>query len=207
MDLRGTSHLGTDETVVSGRLVQPRIPPPAAVTHKDYPWYSNLKNTVPLKRPSVAEDYPDYNPWLANEASANIEQSRRAFRFVAWEYRNPPRPSLSRTNWEDPLLVSVLIIRDPIARLLAGDGFVLSRFPGVRQYAKDPDSFTGNPSHHEWFRFCRIVLHQWPKRRLVMHEFVTRCKRLIAPCWDGIPCLVSLDLSLLECCCFCSSCC
>jgi hypothetical protein len=115
----------------------------------------------------VAEDYPDYNPWLANETSANIERSRRAFRFVAWEYRNPPRPSLSRTNWEDPLLVSVLIIRDPIARLLAGDGFVSSTFPGVSRYAKDPDSFTGNPSHHEWFRFSRHSRNDNPAIRIL----------------------------------------
>jgi hypothetical protein len=111
----------------------------------------------------VPKSYPDYNPWMANETSANIRNVRQAFRFLAWEHRKPPKPSLSNTNWEDPHLVSVLIIRDPIARLLAGDGFVASAFPGVAQYAKDPILFStsggGNTksprrsSHHEWFRF------------------------------------------------------
>ncbi len=70
--------------------------------------------------------------------------------------------------------MSVLIIRDPIARLLAGDGFVSSTFPGVSRYAKDPASFPGNPSHHEWFRFSRHSRNDNPAIRIKAKELISR---------------------------------
>ena len=113
--------------------------------------------------------YPDRHPWRAEDTFPNIQRVRQtfSFRFISWEYRTPPRPSLAHsTHWEDPFLVSVLIVRDPMERLLAGDGFVKLTFPGVSRYAKDPPQpeqggdfprrrSPPSPSHHEWFRFSR----------------------------------------------------
>lgn len=40
---------------------------------------------------------------------------------------------LEATNWEDNNLVSVIIMREPLSRLLAGDGYVKGKWPTLRE--------------------------------------------------------------------------
>ena len=88
-------------------------------------------------------------PWTAAETAGNIALLRPHFDLVSWEFAhapdasNPERP-LSATAWEDPNLVSVIIMRDPIDRLLAGSGYVNRHFP-------KEDLRT----HEQWWEFAR----------------------------------------------------
>ena len=62
-------------------------------------------------------------PWLHNETSQNIETARNEpynFRVMSWELgRRPKTNGLDVTNWEDPNLVSVIVMRDPMSRLMS----------------------------------------------------------------------------------------
>ncbi len=82
---------------------------------------------------NVPTDYPNYDPWKYNDTATNIQLARQAYRFIAWEHRSPTKRSFNITNWEDPNLVSVLVIRDPISRLLAGSGDTVQKYPGLAQ--------------------------------------------------------------------------
>eukprot|EP01083_Nonionella_stella_P073928 200229_1 len=53
-----------------------------------------------------------------NTDNANFTNWVKQYHFISWEYRNPPVPSLSSVNWEDPHVVSIFIARYPIDRLL-----------------------------------------------------------------------------------------
>lgn len=76
-------------------------------------------------------NYPHHNPWMADETSRNIATARKVFHMISWEYDSPPSVALQETNWEDPNLFSVIVMRHPIKRLLAGDGRVARKYPGV----------------------------------------------------------------------------
>jgi hypothetical protein len=84
-----------------------------------------------------------YRPWSYNDTSQYIAINRKYFHMVSWEFGILPKPSLHATNWEDPNLVSVAIIRHPISRLLAGDGiknsFNLTTEKGWWDYSNGTD--------------------------------------------------------------------
>merc|ERR1740139_2075808 len=40
--------------------------------------------------------------------------------MIGWEFGFKPKRLLSETDWENPLLVSVIIVKDPIDRLMGG---------------------------------------------------------------------------------------
>jgi len=59
-------------------------------------------------------------------------QVNESFDFVNWEFRWAPHPvPLDALGWHEPHIVSILAVRDPIDRLLAGDGFQSSFGPVV----------------------------------------------------------------------------
>lgn len=69
-----------------------------------------------------------YRPWRHDTTSQNIAIVRKYFHVISWEWGGSikpfPIPSLHHsTNWEDPNLVSVMIIRHPISRLLAKSSY------------------------------------------------------------------------------------
>jgi hypothetical protein len=66
--------------------------------------------------------YPHRFPWKTQDTAKNIAITRRYFHMVSWEWAPSqfPNPPLRETHWEDPNLVSVFIMREPISRLLAG---------------------------------------------------------------------------------------
>ena len=78
-------------------------------------------------------------PWMHNETGPYIEAIRPYFHIISWEFegaRKMNRP-LDKTNWEHPKLLSVIITRDPISRLLAGDGIIARRYPGFNEGTLD----------------------------------------------------------------------
>jgi len=58
--------------------------------------------------------YPKSNPWPRLDTAKNIAIVRRYFRYVSWEYNKAPKLPLSETDWENPALVSILVVRDPM---------------------------------------------------------------------------------------------
>jgi hypothetical protein len=89
-------------------------------------------------------------PWGHNETNDNINSIRPYFSMISWEFNGkninnkPDTHILEDTNWDHPRLLSVIITRDPISRLLAGDGTVSRKYPGY-------DS--GNLNHNGWWEY------------------------------------------------------
>ncbi|GKZ00583.1 hypothetical protein MPSEU_001010500 [Mayamaea pseudoterrestris] len=101
---------------------------------------------------------PERVPWSREETSRNIATVRKHFHFLNWEFGSPElahlKGPLSEADWENPNLVSVLVVREPLSRLLAIDGWVRRRHPTVSantasrkewmDYAMTPHNNTNN---------------------------------------------------------------
>lgn len=61
------------------------------------------------------------------------------------------QPTLSDTDWENPNLVSMLVIREPLSRSLAGDALMQQMYPGI--FVHDNATIT------EWWDFARNPTH------------------------------------------------
>jgi hypothetical protein len=74
-------------------------------------------------------------PFQKEETGSNIHAIVPYFRMVSWEYSAPVggSKSLDDTDWAHPNLVSVVITRDPLSRLLAGDGQTKKEYPGYNK--------------------------------------------------------------------------
>ncbi|GKZ00582.1 hypothetical protein MPSEU_001010400 [Mayamaea pseudoterrestris] len=84
-------------------------------------------------------------PWKRKETDANVKLFSSFFHMIAWEFRSPPNPSLAMTDWRNPNLVSIIVMRDPMSRLLAGDRITSIKFPNILK---------GNASEDEWWDFA-----------------------------------------------------
>jgi cytoskeletal protein RodZ len=84
--------------------------------------------------------------WRRNETSTQIALARQSYHFLSWEYVYAPKIPLSETEWENRNLLSMIVMRDPMTRLLAGDGWVRRVFPNV---------YAGNASRSEWWDFAK----------------------------------------------------
>jgi len=80
---------------------------------------SNWNFTVPQ---------PLDRPWNFNETSEYIPIVREHFHMIGWEFGFKPKRPLSDTDWENPLLVSVLIVKDPIVRLFSSDSGTVKKY-------------------------------------------------------------------------------
>lgn len=58
-------------------------------------------------------------PWPANETGIMTKELRKYFHMISWEF-NTRWGHLSDTDWEHPDLLSVVIMRDPLERFMAG---------------------------------------------------------------------------------------
>jgi hypothetical protein len=65
----------------------------------------------------------DFKPWTHEETNNWAPEVRNYFHYLSWEFgvRNLPR-SMNETNWEHPDIVSVIIMRNPLERLLSDVG-------------------------------------------------------------------------------------
>eukprot|EP00588_Corethron_pennatum_P030934 CAMPEP_0194338478 /NCGR_PEP_ID=MMETSP0171-20130528/79721_1 /TAXON_ID=218684 /ORGANISM="Corethron pennatum, Strain L29A3" /LENGTH=297 /DNA_ID=CAMNT_0039102625 /DNA_START=246 /DNA_END=1135 /DNA_ORIENTATION=- len=86
-------------------------------------------------------------PWIGAEETARAAAALgAAYHFVGWEFRGfPGRGALGGTHWEDPGVVSVVVLRDPLSRLLAGTGYFGHRF------GYGPERFT----RADWWAYAR----------------------------------------------------
>eukprot|EP00977_Amphora_coffeiformis_P029865 scaffold43139_cov199-Amphora_coffeaeformis.AAC.1 len=91
----------------------------------------------------TTDDFSKNYPWSHNQTEEKIEKARQYFHMLSWEFgRNKARP-LAETNWEAPRLVSVLVLRHPLSRMLSGIGKIYPRI-------KD-----GTADEEEWWRFAK----------------------------------------------------
>jgi len=89
--------------------------------------------------------HKEKKPWSYDHTEKFIRYIRPYFHMVSWEFGGPPKRPISETNWEHPELCSVIITRDPISRLLAGDGITSKKYPGFSN---------GTLSHDKWWEFA-----------------------------------------------------
>ena len=95
-----------------------------------------------------------YIPWDAAATESNIDAIRPYFHMIAWEFgiSGTGRRTLSETDWENERLLSVIVIRNPIDRLLAGDGVVLREYGDEQnRTAKEWDEWSKEPRHNNNF--------------------------------------------------------
>ena len=79
-------------------------------------------------------------PWYYNETEYWIHRVRPVFHFISWEHgQSRLRRSLNDTNWEHPRLVSIIVMRNPMDRLLTEVG---------AHYVK-------NGTSEEWWDYAR----------------------------------------------------
>jgi hypothetical protein len=117
-------------------------------------------------------------PWRRNETSSRIQQILNAsstppqhYRMMSWNVSdnistsNTTTPSRSvqwttETDWEHPQLVSVLVVRHPLQRLLATDtGYLGQTYPDIQ---------TETANRSVWWAFARDPINEnWMIRQLV----------------------------------------
>ena len=117
----------------------------------------------------IPENYPKQKPWRGVAQTAlNLQLVRQAYRYVSWEFGKVPRPTLNVTDWEHPKLVSILVVRDPIARALAGDWHTSEYHPFVIAYSKQYPNGGNNRTVEEWWKFAKDEYYDnFALRRLV----------------------------------------
>ena len=113
-----------------------------------YPKFACMKPKEPEN--VVAEDYPRHRPWRADETAANIAAVRQYFHMISWEFVYSPDPPIRDTMWDHPNLLSILILRHPLKRMLAGDSYIRRDFPGLLQ---------GKGTRQNWLNFAQSNRH------------------------------------------------
>jgi hypothetical protein len=98
--------------------------------------------------------------------------------FCSWEFGRSkfPDPALRETDFESPYLVSVIIMRDPISRALAGDGRINKLYPGLQE---------GNITIDQWWNFSKIE-RETNNFALTRLAGPTCCSHSDRQCCDGV---------------------
>jgi hypothetical protein len=78
---------------------------------------------------NITIEFPPFS-WKHNDTANNIELVRPFFHFISWEFGRPLNP-LKDTDWGKRNLVSVIVVREPISRLLAGNGMFNGKYPAA----------------------------------------------------------------------------
>jgi len=97
--------------------------------------------------PTTRNEFLATTPLKHDETGDYIKALRPYFQMMSWEYGgiDEMNRKVSETNWEHTDLVSVLITREPLSRLLAGDGVQIRKYPGYD---------TGELSHVGWWDYA-----------------------------------------------------
>ena len=96
--------------------------------------------------------FPERNPWLHAQTADNIKLVREHFHMIGMEFGyigHVPKPSLAVTDWEHPDLVSMIVMRHPVSRLLARSGWIHNHYPDIPK---------GNASQTDWWEYAK---HPW----------------------------------------------
>jgi len=120
---------------------------------------TNAPGDVPRSHCSgVAKDqveeagYPGYYPWMYEESHSNLHFVRQYFHMISWRFAHPAQEVLiSDTDWEDENLVSILVIRHPLERLLSHDFGAEKQWPGVFGLAQESEEDLKT----QWWVFAR----------------------------------------------------
>jgi len=135
---------------VIGRAFGENATPPFACMQVRPVWGSG-KNPKSEDLRSRVPAYPEFsfprgNPWRHEDTARNIRIIRPHYHYVSWEFqRAPDEVPLSDTDWENPDLLSVIVMREPISRILAFDSFTARDFPGVK---------SANATKEQWLRYA-----------------------------------------------------
>jgi hypothetical protein len=82
----------------------------------------NQTSNWPLDDPIIGDtewSIRNSSPWKFNETSVVVEAFRKYFHMISWEF-DDRWGRLASTNWHHPHLLSVVIMRDPLERFMAG---------------------------------------------------------------------------------------
>jgi hypothetical protein len=139
INIHPTHHAGTSFCGTIGKSVEPLAPAFACMGDKNEvapnPLYCNTtesdgdgknKNCLSFK------DIAGKAPWKREETGPFIEAIRPYFHMISWEFSRP-KMSMDDPEWDHPNLVSVIVTRDPLSRLLAGDGKVGTKYVGYNK--------------------------------------------------------------------------
>jgi hypothetical protein len=116
---------------------------------------SNYHKVQKQRKPHVPAGYPDYYhnviSWRFSSHTTttilnnNINDNRGKNTKM-----KPMIHALRDTNWEDPHLLSIFVVRDPLARMLAYDASAAATWPDVFQEPAD-----GAATDDEWWSFAK----------------------------------------------------
>ena len=99
--------------------------------------------------------YPSYYPWLHDETEANLDFVHDYFHYITWRFSHPSGTvSLRDTNWEHDRLVSILVVRDPLTRMLAHDKRAAQRWPALFDTTTAALS-SSSERKQQWWAFAR----------------------------------------------------
>lgn len=89
-------------------------------------------------------------PWNSTQQTEQqITKWHEMYDMMAWQFRVTPDPPLQATEWENPDLVSVAIVRHPIDRLLIAHHYVGT------QFYTDPEKDEVEPRNQtEWWHYA-----------------------------------------------------
>lgn len=93
-------------------------------------------------------DFPARRPWTHAQTTSKINLVRKHYHMVGWEFGflgHLPNPPLRETDWENPNLLSIIVMHDPISRLLASSGYIHKHFPNIPK---------GNATKQEWWDYA-----------------------------------------------------
>jgi len=148
LNLHPTHHGGTSFCGIIGRTGGP-------IASKKYPeiapdfacWYDRQKILDIDYSPHNATQFLFTTPVRHQDMDTYIKGMRSKFHMTSWEYDgvDEMQRNISESNWEHPELVSVVITRDPISRLLAGGQSISKWYPGYNK---------GNLSHAGWWDYA-----------------------------------------------------
>lgn len=93
------------------------------------------------------------DPWnTRRETKRNVLILRKKFHMISWEYQDFPirNVPLESTDWESPNIVSVIIMRDPMSRMLTDSSYLKNTFGHGNQKI---ESLTAK----DWHEYSRSV--------------------------------------------------
>jgi hypothetical protein len=113
------------------------------ITHHAGTFLCGLAKANNLRRP----------PFLCNlgeqkgKNDANWTKWQSMYDVVSWEYQRPPDIPLATHNWESDQVISVLIVRDPLDRLLARDAAAAHKYGPLKTRTQEQWWAYANDGH------------------------------------------------------------